>query len=244
MPSAAKLSKFVFASPRPTHTEPSRGLVASAPIESLGRPFDQNFQWPPRSVDFQTPPSAAPAKIAPPAAVNAVIRPVTRPYPEPKSLQTGSRYPGTGSFRNGLSVSACHVPPCVERRAACAAAAEYAAAETVAAGAVFMYDSIAARSRISLPSPPSSSLAVALCALVISPYRGPRCCCALLATAAGTTANASSIPAPAAAPPARRNHELRLIIAPFWMASAPLITRQASVRDASTAPGGAQAEFS
>src|SRR5689334_21108288 len=126
MPKPLKFSNAVFASPSPTHTEPSAGLVASAPIESRGRPVDHEVQCPPPSVDFQTPPSAAPAKIAPPAAVSAVMRPVTSPYPEPKSLQTGSWYPGTGSFRNGRSVSCCHEPPEVWRCDAAAIAAAYA----------------------------------------------------------------------------------------------------------------------
>ena len=78
-----------------------------------------------------------------------------------------------------------------------------------------MNDSIAARSSTSFPSsPPPSSCAVALWALLSSAKRGPRCG-AFPAIAAGTTATATSIPMPATAVPARRNHELRLIFAPF-----------------------------
>src|ERR671934_1241885 len=89
-PKPLKFSNAVFASPRPTHTDPSSGSVASAPIESRGRPVDHGVQWAPPSVDFHTPPSAPPAKIAPPAEVSALMRPVTRPSPEPKLLQIGS----------------------------------------------------------------------------------------------------------------------------------------------------------
>ena len=81
---AAWASKLVLASPSPTQTEPSCGLVRSAPIAIRGSPVDQRCQVTPRSVDFHTPPSAPPAKTAPRDDARAVIRPETTPQPTPQ----------------------------------------------------------------------------------------------------------------------------------------------------------------
>ena len=81
----------MFGSPVPTQMELSAGSVASAPMDRL-------FCWPktcvqcaPRSVDFHTPPAAAPAYSVLPATVSAVIRPATSRAPPLELDQVGSR---------------------------------------------------------------------------------------------------------------------------------------------------------
>src|SRR5215217_1781182 len=89
-PWPVKFSKAVLASPSPTHSDRSDGFTARLPTASRGSPSYQGTQWPPRSVDFHTPPSAAPAYRAPPIVSRAVMRPPTRNQPAPVLDQMGS----------------------------------------------------------------------------------------------------------------------------------------------------------
>src|SRR5689334_9353284 len=86
--------------------------------------------WPP-SVDFHTPPSAAPANRVPPPGVDAsaVIRPATHRSPEPELLKllVGSMYAG-GSEKSlpsapGRLVRSVHVPGVEGSSTPCATAA-------------------------------------------------------------------------------------------------------------------------
>src|ERR1041384_5743745 len=64
-------------------------VTRSAPMDSVASLSNVGVQcWPP-SVDFQTPPSAAPANRAPPpgVAASAVIRPATQRSPAPELMK-------------------------------------------------------------------------------------------------------------------------------------------------------------
>src|SRR5919201_566507 len=70
-------------------------------------------QWAPASVDFQTPPSAAPAYTSEEfdgSTASAVMRPAERPAPPPEFEMNGSRKFGS-SESYGCVVSSCHAGP-------------------------------------------------------------------------------------------------------------------------------------
>src|SRR5690349_13123163 len=100
-------------------------MTSSAPIERVAALSVSGLQVAPPSADFQTPPSAAPAKSEPSgAAASAVIRPPTQrsPAPELLKLLVGSMYAG-GSEKSlpcapGRLVRSVHVPGVVGRLAA------------------------------------------------------------------------------------------------------------------------------
>src|SRR5258706_15811214 len=83
-PIPREFSNAVLFSPVPTQTLWSAGLIAIAPIDS--EPCVSNFgaQLVPPFVDFQTPPSAAPAHSVPVAwPHSALMRPEPGPPPPP-----------------------------------------------------------------------------------------------------------------------------------------------------------------
>src|SRR5215831_7837079 len=97
--------------------------------------------WP-SSVDFQTPPSAAPAKSVPfGAAASAVMRPDTQrsPAPELLKLLVGSMYWGESEkslpSTPDRPVRSVQAPPTLGSAAACAAPAAYAFGSTAPLGA-------------------------------------------------------------------------------------------------------------
>src|SRR5215210_3280541 len=130
MPTPYWFSEALLASPVPTQTDPSRGLVANAPIARRGRPLLIGRQWAPESEVRQTPPLAEPAYTYRPAEAKAVIRPVTYRQPTPKLPPRSS-----GSFRKGLSVTSCQRPPLFGRLLAALLAASSPAAGATSAGA-------------------------------------------------------------------------------------------------------------
>ena len=80
----------MFASPVPTHSEPSAGSTASAPIDRVGIESNIGVQVVPWLRERQTPPSAVPANQVPSGAVSAVARPPTMQKPAPTLDQNGS----------------------------------------------------------------------------------------------------------------------------------------------------------
>src|SRR6266508_26803 len=96
--------------------------------------------WPP-SLDFHTPPSAAPANSDPSGATAiAVIRPAIQRPPEPELLKllVGSMYCGESEKSlpsvPGRAVRSVHAPPTLGSAAACAAPAAYAFGSTAPLG--------------------------------------------------------------------------------------------------------------
>src|SRR5215470_9503991 len=90
-------------------------------------------QCAPPSVDFQTPPSAAPRKSAPSgAAASAVRRPATQRSPAPELLElpllVASMYCGESEKSTPLAglVRSVQAPPVVGNASACACTAAYA----------------------------------------------------------------------------------------------------------------------
>jgi hypothetical protein len=117
-------------------------VTSRAPIDSVACVSVAGVQcWPP-SVDFHTPPSAAPANSVPSgAAASAVIRPDTQRSPAPELLKplVGSMYCGESEKSlpsvPGRPVRSVHAPPTVGSAAACAAPAAYAFGSTAPFGA-------------------------------------------------------------------------------------------------------------
>ena len=81
----------MFGSPVPTQMEWSAGSTATAPMDRLFCWAKTGFQCLPLSVDFHTPPAAAPAYRALPSTASAVILPPTRRAPPLELDQVGSR---------------------------------------------------------------------------------------------------------------------------------------------------------
>ena len=72
----------MFASPVPTHSDPSTGSTARAPMDKVGIESNTGVQVWPWLLDRHTPPSAAPANQVPSGVVaRAVIRPLTMEKP-------------------------------------------------------------------------------------------------------------------------------------------------------------------
>src|SRR5579859_377338 len=134
-PMPAYESELVFASPVPTHRASSAGLTWRAPMDRVGASSSRGSHDVPPSVDFHTPPSAAPRYRVVPSAASAVARPLTRPEPPPELEKVGSRYP-CASLSYRCVVTSPHAPPDTGRALAAAYAPVNAPASTVSAGAV------------------------------------------------------------------------------------------------------------
>src|SRR5919201_6145663 len=94
-------------------------------------------QWAPASVDFQTPPSAAPAYTSEEfdgSTASAVMRPAERPAPPPEFEMNGSRKFGS-SESYGWFVSSCHAADVDVSAFAALRAARNAPALTLSPGA-------------------------------------------------------------------------------------------------------------